>query len=89
MQNQCESEKPMTQGLFLTPFVPILPLVGIFINLYLIAQLELTGLLMISGYVGISVAAYLHNKRSTTDGRRKGHAKEPPERLISLHEAKR
>ncbi|KAL7517111.1 hypothetical protein ACHAWX_002061 [Stephanocyclus meneghinianus] len=89
MQNQCESEKPMTQGLFLTPFVPILPLVGIFINLYLIAQLELTGLLMISGYVGISVAAYLHNKRSKTESRRKGHTKEPPERLISLHEAKR
>ncbi|KAL7478097.1 hypothetical protein ACHAW6_003880 [Cyclotella cf. meneghiniana] len=89
MQNQCESEKPMMQGLFLTPFVPILPLVGIFINLYLIAQLELTGLLMISGYVGISVAAYLHNKRSKTESRRKGHTKEPPERLISLHEAKR
>jgi len=89
MQNQCESEKPMMQGLFLTPFVPILPLVGIFINLYLIAQLELTGLLMISGYVGISVAAYLHNKRSKTESRRNGHTKEPPERLISLHEAKR
>ena len=88
MQTQCEPEKQLIQGLFLTPLVPFLPLVGIFINLYLIAQLELTGQMMITGYVGISVGGYLYNKASKKSERgSNNHA--APERLISLHETKR
>mmetsp|Transcript_33704 Transcript_33704/g.61944 ORF Transcript_33704/g.61944 Transcript_33704/m.61944 type:complete len:255 (+) Transcript_33704:314-1078(+) len=49
------------EGLFLTPFVPILPLCGCFVNLYLISQLEPIGLAMISGYVGLAIGAHFYN----------------------------
>jgi len=72
-------------GLFLTPFVPTLPLCGCFVsrimhvdcfdmcsshlllllfiqvNIYLISQLELTGLLAIVGYVALAVFVYHYN----------------------------
>lgn len=62
MTTQCERVEETKHGLFLTPFVPILPLSGIFINLYLITQLESTGIMMISGYIGLSVGSYLYSK---------------------------
>lgn len=63
LATKCKRAKEENKNLFLTPFVPTLPLVGIFINLYLISQLETTGLLMISGYVSISVGSYWYSKR--------------------------
>jgi APA family basic amino acid/polyamine antiporter len=83
MSTQCESVKESDLALFLTPFVPILPLTGIFINLYLITQLELTGLLMITAYVGFSVGSYLYSKAS-----KRMHGGRRTERLISLEEPK-
>ena len=65
MTTRCERMKETTKGLFLTPFVPMLPLTGIFINLYLITQLESTGIMMISGYIGLSVGTFLYSKTIT------------------------
>lgn len=67
MATKCERVKETNSGLFLTPFVPVLPLTGIFINLYLISQLESTGLVMISGYIGISVGSYWYNQTVKQD----------------------
>jgi amino acid transporter len=72
MATKCERVKETNSGLFLTPFVPVLPLAGIFINLYLISQLESTGLVMISGYIGISVGSYwyVQSDRETNEWRK-------------------
>mmetsp|Transcript_6523 Transcript_6523/g.9559 ORF Transcript_6523/g.9559 Transcript_6523/m.9559 type:complete len:250 (-) Transcript_6523:76-825(-) len=43
---------------FETPFVPYLPLLGQFLNWYLIGQLEMEGLLLLMGYIGLSVGFY-------------------------------
>eukprot|EP00566_Odontella_aurita_P005858 CAMPEP_0113596604 /NCGR_PEP_ID=MMETSP0015_2-20120614/40445_1 /TAXON_ID=2838 /ORGANISM="Odontella" /LENGTH=580 /DNA_ID=CAMNT_0000504171 /DNA_START=298 /DNA_END=2040 /DNA_ORIENTATION=+ /assembly_acc=CAM_ASM_000160 len=43
---------------FEAPLVPYLPLLGTFINWYLIAQLEWLGLTLLVAYVGISVVFY-------------------------------
>jgi len=48
-------------GLFLTPCMPCIPLSGCFINLYLIAQLEVTGLATIFGYLALSIVFYFYN----------------------------
>lgn len=57
---QCHGTEP-NSGLFLTPWVPILPLIGAWVNLYLIAQLEITGLAAIVGYVGLAVGMHYYN----------------------------
>jgi predicted GNAT superfamily acetyltransferase len=41
------------------PLEPLTPCIGIAINFYLVAQLELTGLLLIGAYTGTAVLAYL------------------------------
>ena len=67
IQNHCRWEKkPQSRDVFLSPFVPMLPLVGCFVNLYLIAQLEMSGLLATFGYVGTFVSLYFYHvhKRS-------------------------
>ena len=46
-------------GFFRTPFVPYLPCAGIFINWYLVSQLELSGLLLLSLYIGITICIYV------------------------------
>jgi len=43
---------------FQTPFVPYLPLAGIFANFYLIAQLEIFGLCLLVLYIGCAVVYY-------------------------------
>ena len=43
---------------FEAPWVPVIPCVGIFINWYLIAQLEWTGLLLLVAYLGITAILY-------------------------------
>lgn len=93
IRTQCPSKKTLMQwhsnepGMFLTPFVPILPLSGSFVNLYLIAQLEKTGLIMITCYVGLAVGCYhyfMHYRKHENS-----HRNDPPERMLSLHETKR
>eukprot|EP01082_Thalassiosira_pseudonana_P012879 g11969.t1 g11969 contig6:956699-958428(+) len=78
IQTKCPNKGCNEQGLFLAPFVPILPLCGIFINIYLVAQLELTGCLMIFGYLGFAVGAYLYRKNRRRE----------IERMVSMHETR-
>ena len=70
IQNHCSwtHNKQMT-GTFLTPFVPTLPLIGCFVSLYLIAQLELIGLLAIFGYVGMFVGFYFYHSQKRASRR--------------------
>lgn len=81
MATRCERVAEPNKELFLTPFVPTLPLAGIFINLYLITQLETTGLLMIGGYVLVTLGSYWYSKANVNVQR---FSKDHPERLISL-----
>ena len=46
------------EKLFRTPLVPFVPCIAIFINWYLIAQLELTGLLLLATYMTLTTAFY-------------------------------
>jgi APA family basic amino acid/polyamine antiporter len=78
---RCERVVESNKELFLTPFVPTLPLAGIFINLYLISQLETTGLLMIGGYIFVTLGSYWYSKAEVNE---KWMSKDHPERLISL-----
>eukprot|EP00979_Chaetoceros_neogracilis_P002867 scaffold472_cov213-Chaetoceros_neogracile.AAC.2 len=43
---------------FETPFMPYLPLLGQFLNWYLVGQLEAHGLLLLLGYIGLAVIFY-------------------------------
>lgn len=45
-------------GYFKTPFVPLLPCVAIFINWYLIAQLELLGVIGLIGFMILTIVYY-------------------------------
>lgn len=54
------SRNKLHSGVFLAPFMPALPLTGCFVNLYLIAQLELSGLLAITGYIGVFLGLYVY-----------------------------
>lgn len=70
IQSHCRWEnKPQSRDVFLSPFVPTLPLVGCFVNLYLIAQLELSGLLATFGYVGTFVGLYFYHVRKRSNRR--------------------
>ena len=80
IQTHCNwSRNQQSIGLFLTPFVPILPLIGCFVNLYLIAQLELSGLLAIIGYVGLFVGFYFYHVH------RRANNRSETERMLSMH----
>ena len=46
-------------GYFRTPFVPIVPCLGILTNWYLVAQLELFGILLHLSFLGIAILYYL------------------------------
>jgi amino acid transporter len=50
--------KDEEEDFFEAPFVPYLPLVGQFLNCYLIGQLEIQGLLMLLGYTCLSIIFY-------------------------------
>ena len=43
---------------FATPFVPLIPCLGMAVNWMLIAQLEVVGLWLLALYLGLSIAAY-------------------------------
>ena len=47
-----------SDGYFRTPWVPYFPCMGIFVNWYLVAQLEFSGLLLLMLYIGLCVAVY-------------------------------
>jgi APA family basic amino acid/polyamine antiporter len=70
IQNHCNWDcNKQIIGTFLTPFVPTLPLLGCFVSLYLIAQLELSGLLAIIGYVGMFVGFYFYQNHKRASSR--------------------
>jgi APA family basic amino acid/polyamine antiporter len=52
---------------FESPCVPLIPFVGIFVNCYLIAELEWSGLLLLSAYLGMTVVLYLSCCSSSYD----------------------
>lgn len=54
------------ENFFRTPFVPYLPCAGIFINWALVSQLELSGLLLLFLYIGVTVLVYSFNKSNDT-----------------------
>lgn len=78
IQNHC-SWTHNKHSEFLTPFVPTLPLIGCFVSLYLIAQLELSGLLAIFGYVGMFVGFYFYQIQKRVSSRIDVEA------MISMH----
>lgn len=70
IQNHCSwTHNKQITGTFLTPFVPTLPLIGCFVSLYLIAQLEFSGLLAIFGYVGMFVGFYIYHTQKRASRR--------------------
>ena len=42
------------------PYMPFTPLIGIFLNYYLITQLSFIGFCMILGYIGVAITYYLY-----------------------------
>jgi amino acid transporter len=50
---------PHSSTFFQTPYVPYLPATGMFVNWYLIAQLEATAMLWLALYLGVTVSLYL------------------------------
>lgn len=44
---------------FRTPFMPYLPFIGIFINLYLISQLQLKGVCLFLGFLALAILYYM------------------------------
>ncbi|KAI2498658.1 Amino acid permease [Fragilaria crotonensis] len=52
------SEHVEHDSFFEAPCVPLIPLLGIFINWYLISQLEWTGLLLLVAYLGMTTVLY-------------------------------
>jgi amino acid transporter len=68
---------PTNQGEgFSTPLVPLLPCIGISINWYLIAQLELSGILLLVVYIGLVTILYLFGCRGNRGWNQASHAPE-------------
>jgi amino acid transporter len=57
-------EPTVPDNVFEAPFMPILPLFGISMNWYLIAQLEFTGMLLLMLYLGIISLLYMFCRSS-------------------------
>ena len=57
--NVASSTVPAEKDYFQTPFVPVIPFIGMAIDWYTIAQLEVVGLLLLGLYLGTAVALYL------------------------------
>lgn len=57
--NVASSTVPAEKDYFQTPFVPVIPFIGMAIDWYTIAQLEVVGLLLLALYLGTTVALYL------------------------------
>ena len=59
-------------GYFQTPFVPVLPCIGILVNWYLISQLELVGILLHLGIMALSIVYYFAYAIHTSVGNNGG-----------------
>lgn len=55
---EAASDEYATSRNFTLPFIPFLPCLGIFINWYLIAQLEVLGILFLAGYTSLVTIFY-------------------------------
>lgn len=54
-----EHESHVEEHFFRAPFLPFLPCMGMFINWYLVAQLEVEGIITLAGFFGVAAACYL------------------------------
>ena len=70
-------------GTFRTPFLPCLPLFSIFSNWYLTAQLEVWGLLLLGGYIGIPFLFYFAYGFKQSVGNRHGWGDTPEKDIIN------
>jgi amino acid transporter len=61
---------------FSTPMVPLLPCVGISINWYLIAQLELSGIFLLGVYIGLVTIVYLFGCRGNRGWNQASHSQD-------------
>ena len=53
---------------FKTPFIPFIPCMGIFVNWYLVAQLEIEGIGLLLGYLGVVIIFYfLYSRHHSED----------------------
>ena len=59
---------------FRTPFLPFLPCMGMFINWYLISQLQAEGVITLVGFFGVAGAIYLVTRGSSNAFRSPRHA---------------
>ena len=76
------------QGYFRTPFLPFWPCAGVFINWYLIAQLELIGTLGMLGFLVVVTVVYLAFGRKGSVGNRddwNGAPVFPNEHTLLIH----
>jgi hypothetical protein len=53
-----ENDDPHKAEQYRVPYMPYPPLIGIFVNYFLVAQLEWFGILMIFSYFGLATAVY-------------------------------
>jgi amino acid permease len=67
-----ENEDPEAVNQFRVPGLPFVPLFGIFVNYLLLAQLSVTGILMIFGYFGLAGVFYfgygIHHSKGNNTG---------------------
>jgi APA family basic amino acid/polyamine antiporter len=73
LDNNIESDRG-SDDYFEIPFVPYLPCFGMFLNWYLIAQMELVGILLLAVYLSVAALVYFcygvkHSVGSTTGWR--------------------
>lgn len=61
---------PLDDGYYHAPLVPFLPLLGIYVNWFLVAQLELTGIALLLAYVGAATLLYYTYGLRHSRGRR-------------------
>ena len=53
-----ENEDPHKAEQYRVPYMPFPPLIGIYVNYFLVAQLEWWGIAMIFGYFGLAIIVY-------------------------------
>ena len=77
ISSSCPEVKSTSSDLYFeTPFCPYLPLIGIFLNWYLISQLEMQSLFLLLLYMGMSVLFYFSFGAKHSIGNKGGWTKE-------------
>lgn len=83
----------LDQDFFEVPFMPYLPLLGQFLNCYLIGQLEIEGLLLLVGYIGLAVILYFkygfHHSFGNTVGWYRSEQEEGSEKSVDIYSAEK